>query len=40
MRNYAEACKGICGHNLVYNFFVYPLPLKSSIFVVHFSNTL
>ena len=38
MRNYAETCKGICGYNLVYNFFVYFLPLKSSLFVVHFSN--
>ena len=38
MRNYAETCKGICGYNLVYNFFVYLLPLKSSVFVVHFSN--
>ena len=38
MRNYAETCKGICGYNLVYNFFVYLLPLKASVFVVHFSN--
>ena len=28
MRNYAETCKGICGYNLMYNFFVYFLPLK------------
>ena len=38
MRNNAEMCKGICGYNLVYNFFVYLLPLKASVFVVHFSN--
>ena len=38
MRNYVETCKGIYGGNLVYNFFVYLLPLKSSVFVVHFSN--
>ena len=38
MRNYAEASKGICGYNLVYNFFVDLLPLKSSVFVVKFSN--
>ena len=38
MRNYVETCKGICGYNLVYNFFVYFLPLTSSLFVVHFSN--
>ena len=38
MRNYKETCKGICGYNLVHNFFVYFLPLKSSLFVVHFSN--
>ena len=33
-----ENVQGICGYNLVYNFFVYFLPLKSSLFVVHFSN--
>ena len=38
MRNYAETCKGIGGYNSVYNIFVYLLPLKSSVFVVHFSN--
>ena len=38
MRNYAESCKGICGYNLLNNFFVYFLPLKSSHFVVYFSN--
>ena len=38
MRNYAETCKGICGCNLVYNFSVYLLPFKSSVFAVHFSN--
>ena len=37
MRNYAETCHGICGYNLVYNIFVYILPLKSSAFLVHFS---
>ena len=38
MHNYAETCKGICGYNLVYNFFVYLLPSKTSVFVVDFSN--
>ena len=38
MRNYVETCKGICGYNLVYHFFVYLLPLKSSVFVVYFSS--
>ena len=38
MRNYKETCKGICGCNLVHKFFVYLLSLKSSQFVVHFSN--
>ena len=38
MRNYAETYKGICGYKLVYNIFVYPLPLKTSVFVVDFSN--
>ena len=37
MRNYVEVCKGICGYNLVYNFYVYFMPLKSSLFVVYFS---
>ena len=38
MRNYAEMCKGICSHNLGHNFFIYLLPLKTSVFVVDFSN--
>ena len=38
MRNYVDTRKGIYGYNLVYNFFVYFLPLKSSLFVVHFPN--
>ena len=38
MRNYAGTCKGICSYNLVYNFLIQLLPLKSSIFVVHFLN--
>ena len=38
MRNYVEMCKGICGYNLAYNFYVYLLPLKTSVFVVHCSN--
>ena len=33
MRNYAETCKGICGFNLVYNFFIELLPIKSYVFV-------
>ena len=41
MRNYAETCKVICGYNLIYNFFVYFLPVKSSLlwctFQTHFS---
>ena len=32
MRNYAGRCKG------TYNFLIWLLPLKSSVFVVHFSN--
>ena len=40
MRNYKETCKGICGYNLVHKFFVYLLSLKSSQFVVHFSNVI
>ena len=39
MRNYAETCQGICSYNLVYNLFVYLLPLKRSVFVVQFSKT-
>ena len=38
MRNYAERFKGSWGYNLVYNIFVYLLPLKTSVFVVHFLN--
>ena len=38
MRNYADTCKDIFGYNLVYNLFVCFLPLKGSVFVVHFSN--
>ena len=38
MRNYAGTCKSICSYNLVYNFLIQLLPLKSSVFVVHFSN--
>ena len=37
MRSYAEKCKGICGYNLAI-LFVYLLPLKTSVFVVDFSN--
>ena len=33
MRNYAEMSKGICGYNFAYNFFVYLLPLKTSVFL-------
>ena len=38
MHNYAEMYKGICAYNSVYNFFVYLLPSKSSVFAVHFSD--
>ena len=38
MRNYVQTCKGFCGYNLMYNFFVYFLSLTSSLFRVHFSN--
>ena len=38
MRNYAGTCKSICSYNLVHNFLIQLLPLKSSVFVVHFSN--
>ena len=30
--------QSICSYNLVYNFLIQLLPLKSSVFVVHFSN--
>ena len=38
MRNYARTCKGICSYNLIYKFLIQLLPLKSSVFMVHFSN--
>ena len=38
MRNYVGTCKVICSYSLVYNFLIQLLPLKSSVFVVHFSN--
>ena len=38
VRNYAGTCKGICSYNLVYNFLIQLLPLKSSVFAVHFLN--
>ena len=31
MRNYVETCKGICGYNLVYNFFI-PFAIKKFSF--------
>ena len=34
-----RARASMCSYNLVYNFVIYLLPLKSSVFVVHFSNT-
>ena len=38
MRNYAGTCKRICSYNLVYNFLIYLIPFKSSVFLVHFWN--
>ena len=38
MRYYAGTCKGICRYSLVYRFLIQLLPLKSSVFVVHFPN--
>ena len=38
MRNYAETCKDICGYNLIYNFSINLLALKSYVFVASFSN--
>ena len=38
MRNYAVTYKSICSYNLVSNFLMQLLPLKSSVFVVHFRN--
>ena len=32
MRNHAETCKGICGCNLVYNFFCIPCAIKNFSF--------
>ena len=37
MRNYTRTCKSNCSYNLVYNFLIQLLPLKISVFVVHFS---
>ena len=37
MHNYVVMCKGICSYNLVSNFLIQLLQLKSSVFVVHFS---
>ena len=36
MREHTRA--STCSYNLVYNFLIYLLPLKSSVFVVHFLN--
>ena len=36
MRERAKA--STCSENLVYNFLIYILPLRSSVFVGHFSN--
>ena len=38
MRNYAETCKDICSYNLIYNFSIILLALKSYVFVASFSN--
>ena len=38
MREGARA--STCSYNLVYNFLIYLLPLKSLVFVMHFSNAL
>ena len=38
MRERARA--STCSYNQVYNFLIYLLPLKSSVFVVHFSNAI
>ena len=38
MGNYEGTCKEICSYNLVYNLLIQLLPLKSSVFVVLFSN--
>ena len=38
MRNYAGTCKNICSYNLVCNFLIQLLPLKSLVFEVHFLN--
>ena len=38
MRNYAETGKHIRGYNLIYNFSINLLALKSYVFVASFSN--
>ena len=38
LRYYVGTCKGICRYNLVYRFLIQLLPLKSSVFGVHFPN--
>ena len=38
LRYCARTCKGICSYNLVYNFLIQLLSLKSLLFVVHFLN--
>ena len=38
LRNYAGTCKGICSYNLVYNFLIKFLLLKSLVFVEDFLN--
>ena len=38
VRDYAGTCKGICSYNLVYNFLIQLLSLKSLVSVVHFLN--
>ena len=39
MCTYMETCKDICSYILLYTFYVQILPLKKSVFVVHFSKT-
>ena len=38
MHNYRGTRKGICSYNLVHNFLIKILPIKSSDFLVPFSN--
>lgn len=38
MCNYAGMCKCICSYNLVFNVLIQLLPLRSSVFVMQFSN--